>query len=273
MTCLLVFTVSAPVQVIISEFMADNKNTLTDEDNQFPDWIELYNTSAANVNLAGWALTDDSTHQEMWLFPATNLTAKGFLVVFASGKNRSVPGQPLHTDFSLKASGEYLALLKPDGSVATEFAPVFPPQYPDVSYGLAQDVTTNTLVPSGASAKVRIPTDGSLGTTWTQAGFNDSAWTAGATGIGYETAVPGFAVHNYIANVGTCNLPDAQGVISNPSQQMAVFAENAPVINYFNTSSSANYGRRPDFSRSGHGRGSGELRHRSHCDYHDPCPW
>ena len=150
-TCLLVFTSSAPAQVIISEFMADNKKTLADEDKEFPDWIELYNTSAATVNLAGWALTDDPTHQQLWLFPATNLTAKGFLVVFASGKNRSVPGLPLHTDFSLKASGEYLALLKPDSTVATEFAPTFPPQYPDVSYGLAQDVTTNTLVASGAA--------------------------------------------------------------------------------------------------------------------------
>jgi hypothetical protein len=246
-TCLLVFTLSAPAQVIISEFMADNKKTLADEDNDFPDWIELYNTSAATVNLAGWALTDDPTHQQLWLFPATNLTAKGFMVVFASGKNRSVPGLPLHTDFSLKASGEYLALLKPDASVATEFAPVFPPQYPDISYGLAQDVTTNTLIPSGASARVRIPTDGSLGTTWTQIGFNDSTWTAGATGIGYETAVPGFAVHNYLANVGTCSLPAAQGVIGNPAQQLAVFAENAPVINYLNTGSSANYGNDQTF--------------------------
>ncbi len=131
--CLLVFAVPAPAQVIISEFMADNKKTLADEDHEFPDWIEVYNSSAASVNLAGWALTDDPLHQQTWLFPATNLTTKGFLVVFASGKNRSVPGQPLHTDFSLKASGEYLALLKPDGSVATEFAPVFSAQYPDVS--------------------------------------------------------------------------------------------------------------------------------------------
>jgi hypothetical protein len=246
-TCLLVFTISAPAQVIISEFMADNKTTLADEDGQYPDWIELYNTSAATVNLAGWALTDDPTRQQLWHFPATNLTAKGFLVVFASGKNRSVPGLPLHTDFSLKASGEYLALLKPDSSVATEFAPAFPPQYPDVSYGLAQDVTTNTLVPSGAAATVSIPADSSLGTTWTQIGFDDSTWTAGATGIGYETAVPGFAVYNYIANVGTCSLPAAQAVISNPSQQLAVYAENAPVINYLNTGSSANYGNDQTF--------------------------
>src|ERR1019366_4643453 len=137
--------------------------------------------------------------------------------------------------------------LKPDSTVATEFAPTFPPQYPDVSYGLAQDVTTNTLVASGAAVRVRIPTDGSLGTTWTQLGFSDSTWTAGATGVGYETAVPGFAVYNYLANGGTCSLPAAQDVISDPTQQFAVYAENAPVINYFNTGSSANYGNDQTF--------------------------
>jgi CotH kinase protein/Lamin Tail Domain/Chitobiase/beta-hexosaminidase C-terminal domain/PA14 domain len=235
-------TVPAPGQIIISEFMADNKGTLADEDGQYPDWIELDNTSNASVNLAGWSLTDDPIHQARWTLPATNLTAKAFMVVFASGKNRAVPGAPLHTDFNLKASGEYLALLRPDGAVATEFAPVFPQQYPDISYGLAQDVTTNVLISAGSQATVFIPSNGALGTTWTQTGFDDSGWTAGATGVGYETAVPGFAVYNYVANVGVCSLAAAQEVISNPSQQLAVFQENAPVINYLNTGSSAHYG-------------------------------
>src|SRR6266567_923823 len=142
----LLFATVAPAQVVISEFMADNKNTLADVDNEFSDWIEIYNTTFTNVNLSGWSLTDDLTHQARWFFPATNLTAKGFMVVFASGKNRAVAGGQLHTDFSLKASGEYLALLKPDASVATEFAPTFPAQSPDISYGTAQDVVINTFL-------------------------------------------------------------------------------------------------------------------------------
>src|SRR5262245_5622395 len=108
--CLVNFTNASVGQVVISEFMADNKRTLADEDGQFPDWLEIYNTSADPVNLSGWTLTDDPTRQAQWYFPATNLAAKGFMVIFASGKNRAVPGAPLHTDFSLKASGEYLAL-------------------------------------------------------------------------------------------------------------------------------------------------------------------
>src|SRR5256885_5762325 len=164
----LCFVSACSAQIVISEFMADNKNTLADVDGDFSDWIEIYNTSTTNVNLAGWALTDNPTHATKWIFPSTNLTARGFMVVFASGKNRAVPGAELHADFSLKASGEYLGLLRPNGTVATEFAPTFPAQSPDISYGIEQDASTNTLVAQGASVRLLIPASGALGTTWTQ---------------------------------------------------------------------------------------------------------
>ena len=51
MFCLLVLVHSASAQIVISEFMADNKSTLADENGRFPDWIEIYNTSAGTVNL------------------------------------------------------------------------------------------------------------------------------------------------------------------------------------------------------------------------------
>ena len=158
MFCLLVLARWASAQIIISEFMADNKSTLADENGQFSDWIEIYNTSASTVNLNGWSLTDDPTHQARWFFPSTNLTPKGFMVVFADGTNRVVLGQPLHADFSLRASGEYLALLKSDGTVASEFNPAFPDQFPDISYGIAQNVTTNTTTNYFATPTPGAPT-------------------------------------------------------------------------------------------------------------------
>src|ERR1041385_5982707 len=130
MFCLLLLVRSASAQIVISEFMADNKSTLADQYGQFSDWIEIYNTSAGTVNLNGWSLTDDPTHQGRWFFPSTNLAAKGFMVIFADGTNRAVLGQPLHADFSMRASGEYLALLRPNGSAASEFDPAFPEQFP-----------------------------------------------------------------------------------------------------------------------------------------------
>ena len=133
------FAVPAHADPIITEFMAANTKTLADNDGDFSDWIELFNPDATAVNLDGWYLTDSATDKKGWKFPAVTLTAGGYLVVFASGKDRKDPAKQLHTNFSLSANGEYLGLVKPDGvTVVTEFAPTFPPQLSDISYGTTQ---------------------------------------------------------------------------------------------------------------------------------------
>src|SRR5438046_2695976 len=110
--------------VIINEFLANNNTGIVDQDSDHSDWIELRNTDAAPANLVGWSLTDDAAIPGKWHFPSTTLAAGGYLLVWASGKNRAVSGQELHTNFSLDAAGEYLALVKPDGAtIADSYAP------------------------------------------------------------------------------------------------------------------------------------------------------
>lgn len=122
--------------LVISEFLASNSQVLADADGDHPDWIEIQNTGTAPVNLLGWSLTDDPANSAKWRFPATNLNAGGFLVVFASGKDRAVAGAPLHANFSLAAEGEYLGLFAPESkTAASEFAPSYPAQKTDVSFG------------------------------------------------------------------------------------------------------------------------------------------
>ncbi len=136
--CLLLLTLAGTgqAQVAITEFLASNSKTLPDVDGDFSDWIEIQNTSASDVNLLGWSLTDDPVLPAKWKFPATNLPAGAFMVVFASGKNRTDAGAELHTSFSLASNGEYLALFPPESTTpATEFAPQFPRQKADISYG------------------------------------------------------------------------------------------------------------------------------------------
>ncbi|MBX3732946.1 MAG: lamin tail domain-containing protein [Verrucomicrobiae bacterium] len=126
-------------QLVINEFLASNNRGLQDEEGDRPDWIEIHNPGTTPVNLLGWTLTDNASVTEKWTFPATNIHAGGYLVVFASGKDRRVAGAPLHTGFSLSADGEYLGLFRPEGVVAaSEYAPEFPPQKADISYGLQQ---------------------------------------------------------------------------------------------------------------------------------------
>jgi len=178
---------NAAEQVVISEFLASNTSGLRDEDNTYPDWIELQNKDATPVNLDGWFLTDAAGNLTKWRIPATNIAANGFLVIFASGKDRKVPGAPLHTSFVLSASGEYLALVKPDGvTIASQFSPSYPGQAPNVSYGLGTLTSNATVITSNTLVRVRIPS-ADEGTNWTTAAYDDSVWTPGTNGVGYGT--------------------------------------------------------------------------------------
>lgn len=229
--------------VRITEFMASNHGTLPDKDGDFSDWIELYNAGSTDANLAGWYLTDTTNVLTEWKFPSTVLPAKGYMIVFASGKDLAVAGAELHTNFRLASSGGFLALVKPDGvTIASGFSPEYPEQYRDISYGIGQDVVTNALLKTGATSKIFVPTNSNLGLNWSQAVFDDSKWTTGTTGIGYETVTPGFAVKNIKASIQIGGLADAEAIISNPSLQTIVYSENAPVINYANTGQGDNYG-------------------------------
>ncbi len=233
--------VRAAEPVIITEFVASNQGGLLDEDGDASDWIEVFNGSGVSVNLDGWFLTDSPANPAKWRFPAVTLAPNGFLVVFASGKNRAVPGLPLHANFQLSAGGEYLALVKPDGATRTsEFNP-FPDQLPNISYGLGQNVQVTALVSNPSPARVLVPSNSALGLTWTLPGFDDSGWRAGTNGVGYENSIPGFAVRNIRANIGVCDLATADGVLANPSQQAAVFTANPAVINYLNSDSPGNF--------------------------------
>lgn len=187
--------------VLITEFMAANSRTLADEDGEFSDWLELYNAGTNTVNLGGWYLTDDAGRLDKWQFPATNLPVNSYLVVFASNKNRRTPGRPLHTNFRLTSEGEYLALVQPDRvTIASSYAPAFPMQVDDISYGIPVTLTPVTLLATGAAARVFVPFDGGLGPVWTLTGFDDGAWSVLPTGLGYESDVDGPAATNVLAD-------------------------------------------------------------------------
>jgi hypothetical protein len=96
--------------VILNEFMAANSTGLRDEDGDTSDWIELRNTNSVTVDLAGWFLTDDAGNLAKWRFPIVTIEPNGYLVVFASGKNRATNVNRLHANFQLVSGGEFLAL-------------------------------------------------------------------------------------------------------------------------------------------------------------------
>ncbi len=141
--------------LLIAELMAVNDQTLKDEDGSYSDWLEIYNSGPATVDLTGWHLTDRINDRTQWTFPGGSLGPGESLLVFASEKDRREVGQELHTNFRL-SEGEYLGLYLPDGRTVSDEYPVIPPQYADVSYGIGQIPETRNLVDVGASVRAAI---------------------------------------------------------------------------------------------------------------------
>ena len=139
--------------VQITEFMAAGQSLLADEDGEYHDWIELHNQGLQSVNLLGWSLTDDPGEPDKWMLPNVDLPPDGYLVVFASGKDRPqstgspkaiplqrlIPPSNLHTGFKLAAEGGYLAL---HDNTSRQFLDATTFQYPKqldaMAYGLCE---------------------------------------------------------------------------------------------------------------------------------------
>ena len=146
-TFLLNNLLKAQTDVIISEFMAVNNSILQDEDGDYSDWIEIHNMGTDSVNLAGWVLTDDISENSKWTFPSITIDTNEYIIVFASGKDRKVSKDSLHTNFKLSSNGEFLALIKPGGTqFTTVFLPNYPEQYPDASYGISNNGYINVWI-------------------------------------------------------------------------------------------------------------------------------
>ena len=97
--------------VRITEILASNRDSIVDEDGARSDWIEIQNFSQETVSLEGWSLTDHPETPSQWILPDIHLAPDELRIIFASGKNRRVPDRPLHTNFKLSATGEFLLLL------------------------------------------------------------------------------------------------------------------------------------------------------------------
>jgi len=145
--------------VVINEFLASNGQGLLDGDGKSSDWIEMYNPGPDPAFLGGWALTDDQDDLLKWTFPAASVLLPGeYLVVFASGRSIQEPVDAaghMHANFSLRREGEYLALVDPHGTVVQAFAPVFPPQYEDISYGMWHGLPSYFAVPTPRQANAQ----------------------------------------------------------------------------------------------------------------------
>lgn len=123
--------------VVINEFVTSNFSGLADEDGERGDWIELHNRGTTTANLSGWALSDDERQSGQWPLPEVTIPAGGYLLIFASAKDRRDPAGQLHANFQLGRAGEFLGLFNHElPRVGVDLlAPEYPEQRGDYSFG------------------------------------------------------------------------------------------------------------------------------------------
>ncbi len=113
-SCVLWVTMAFGQSLVLNEVVSKNENGVEDEDGNTSDWIELFNTTSQPIDLGQYALSDDETVPEKWVFPSISLGSSEYLLVFASGKDRR-GGAILHTNFRISSGGESIVLSKLNG--------------------------------------------------------------------------------------------------------------------------------------------------------------
>ena len=102
--------------LVISEIMASNQTALPDENGEYADWIEIWNSSDHDIEMENIGLSDDELSIS-FLFPKMTLAAGERVIVYCDKKNQAVAGKPLHAKFGLSTNGETITLYDPDAYV------------------------------------------------------------------------------------------------------------------------------------------------------------
>ena len=112
-------TTSMPApSLLINELMADNASSYQDENGDYDDWIEVYNTSAVDMPLEGLYFTNDDldiTKFQIAMGVTEVVPAGGYAIIWAD--NETTEG-PLHANFELDAAGGYVAISYLNGCTA-----------------------------------------------------------------------------------------------------------------------------------------------------------
>ena len=116
--------------LVINEILASNDTGETDEEGEYEDWIELYNTTDATISLDNLYLSDDSGDPLVYQFPTgTTLDADSYLMVWC---DKDPEQGYFHADFKFSSGGETAILSYADGTVLQDIT--FGVQTTDMAY-------------------------------------------------------------------------------------------------------------------------------------------
>ena len=105
------------IVITINELMASNAGVVMSPATNFDSWIELYNPSEQEVNLAGMYLSNDAEHLTRWQMPEDigTVPAKGYKVVWL-GSDEILSNQ---APFKLDCDGGTICLSDKNGQLIT----------------------------------------------------------------------------------------------------------------------------------------------------------
>lgn len=125
----------------INEVLVINEDNFVDDYGKRHGWIELFNSSAGTVNIAGCFLTDDKNNPKKYPIPKgdvlTQIAPHQHILFWADGEpDRGT----FHVNFTLDPSKEnYIAMYDADGRTLIDEITIPAAQKPDISYGRVID--------------------------------------------------------------------------------------------------------------------------------------
>jgi hypothetical protein len=128
---------SSTSPIRLNEILPSNSNNCADEVGERNDWIELYNTSDSTVDLAGYALTDDTASPSKGLISA-GVSISGHSALLFWVDNTPDQGKT-HLAFKLKSKAEELVLYDPQERQVDLYR--WTDAYSDVSFARVPDGT------------------------------------------------------------------------------------------------------------------------------------
>jgi len=129
---------SSPATVAINEVMPSNMSSAcTDEGGGHADWVELYNTGSAEVDLEGMSISDDADIPlKKKLGSGLKIAPGGVILLWADDNT----GQgPSHLPFKFAADAEQVLIYDKAGKLIDQFS--WTAASPDLSYARLPDGT------------------------------------------------------------------------------------------------------------------------------------
>ncbi len=102
--------------LVINEVCAANYDDHLDNFGDYEDWLEVYNTTGADIDLNGYYFSDDVAEPMKYQVTASVMVpANGYRVVYLSDRNE-IAGNSIHASFKVtQANQEYMVLSDPAG--------------------------------------------------------------------------------------------------------------------------------------------------------------